>query len=80
MASKKISFSIPDWMFDNLQKLPIINGSDIQVNDLFKACAINRMIERGYLDEFGCPIEVPHSDFNVTPIDFSEVTGEVKRC
>lgn len=80
MASKKISFFIPDWMFDNLQKLPIINGSDIQVNYLFKACAINRMIERGYLDEFGCPIEFPHFDLNVTPIDFSEVTGEVKRC
>lgn len=71
MASKRISFTIPDYIYEGLEKLPIINGSNLTVNDLFKACAINRMIERGYLDEFGCPIELPAIDFS--KIDFPSI-------
>lgn len=63
MASKRISFTVPDYIYNGLEELPILSGN-LSVNDLFKACAINRMIERGYLDEFGCPIEFSKLDFS----------------
>lgn len=59
MASKKISFSVPDWMYEHIQGLLNIKNPSYRVDDLFKACAINRFIEIGYLDEFGQPVPIP---------------------
>ena len=67
--SKKISFVVPDYIYDGLASLPILCG-DLTVHDLFKACAINRMIERGFLDEFGCPVVFPK--FDITGLHFYE--------
>lgn len=82
MASKIISFTVPDYIFEGLEKLPIIFNCKLTVNDLFKACAINRMIERGYLDEFGCPIEFPQldlSNINFLGSDGSSISMESLR-
>lgn len=86
MANKKIIFSVPDWLYKGLQDLPFMSGN-IRVEDLFKACAINRMIQRGYLDEFGCPIELPKINFECLP-EFTEddkkkalsALGNIKRA
>lgn len=58
MASKKISFRVPDWMYEHIQGLLNIKNPSYRVDDLFKACAINRFIQIGYLDEFGQPVPI----------------------
>lgn len=64
MASKKISFSVPDWMYEHFQGLLNIKNPSYRVDDLFKACAINRFIHIGYLDEFGQPVPIPFFESN----------------
>ena len=64
MASKKITFSVPDWMYEHIQGLLNIKNPSYRVDDLFKACAINRFIEIGYLDEFGQPVPIPFFEPN----------------
>lgn len=67
MASKTIKFSIPDYLYDGIKDFLETRNwfcSEARVEDYFKACAINRMIEVGVLDEFGMPIPVPKLDFS----------------
>lgn len=75
LMSKKITFSIPDHIYDGLSKFPCCKV--YRIDDLFKACAINRLIERGYLDEFGQPIELPSVDFS--SISFGDSISEELR-
>ena len=57
----KISFTIPDKYGEDLKQwLP----DDIRLSDFFKACAINRMIDRGICDEFGYPHQFPTIDIS----------------
>lgn len=75
MSSKKITFSIPDWMYDGLSKRLSFINSQYRIDDFFKAAAINRFIWLGYLDEFGQPIPLPKLDLSVSsfPGSFDEV-------
>lgn len=71
MSSKTIKFSIPDYIYNHLREyLDSVGFESISVSDMYKMCATNRMINKGYLDEFGCPnpLVIPPK------LDFSKIT------
>lgn len=62
MKTIGVKINLPINIYYGVKRL--INLTNSQMSDFCSALCINRMIDKGFLDEFGNPIEMPHLDFS----------------
>ena len=62
---KKINFTLDSELIESIMRfLP----EDMDFSNFVKCCFINRCIDKGYLNEFGMPVEFP-----VPKLDFDNI-------